>query len=119
MKVYKERRFLVRSLHDVGKALSTLELILLLFAVAILFFYSSVSRICDYSGSKNSAKFSWFTLTTQEPDLSYCRKVRPIEKARSPVPMLANVRCSDFLNVQSQSKGLDSGSRLCHSGVLY
>ena len=40
MKVYKERRFLSRSMRDVGAALKTLDQILLLFAFVILFFIS-------------------------------------------------------------------------------
>ncbi|GLB33413.1 putative mechanosensitive ion channel [Lyophyllum shimeji] len=38
VKVYKERRFLSRSMRDVGAALKTLDHILLLFAMIILFF---------------------------------------------------------------------------------
>ncbi|KAG8218341.1 Mechanosensitive ion channel-domain-containing protein [Butyriboletus roseoflavus] len=38
--IYKERRFLSRSMHDVGVALRTLDQILLLFAFIILFFIS-------------------------------------------------------------------------------
>lgn len=40
LRVYKERRFLSRSMHDVGAALKTLDQILLLFALVILFFIS-------------------------------------------------------------------------------
>ena len=40
VKVYKERRFLSRSMRDVGVALKTLNHILLFFAFAILFFIS-------------------------------------------------------------------------------
>jgi len=40
MKVYKERRFLSRSMRDVGAALKTLDRILLFFALVILFFIS-------------------------------------------------------------------------------
>lgn len=40
LKVYKERRFLSRSMRDVGQALKTLNHILLLFALIILFFIS-------------------------------------------------------------------------------
>ena len=40
LKVYKERRFLSRSMRDVGAALKTLDRILLFFALAILFFIS-------------------------------------------------------------------------------
>ncbi|EGO01583.1 hypothetical protein SERLA73DRAFT_85328 [Serpula lacrymans var. lacrymans S7.3] len=40
VKVYKERRFLSRSMRDVGVALKTLNTILLLFAFIILFFIS-------------------------------------------------------------------------------
>ena len=40
LKVYKERRFLSRSMRDVGAALKTLDRILLLFALIILFFIS-------------------------------------------------------------------------------
>ncbi|ETW84480.1 Mechanosensitive ion channel [Heterobasidion irregulare TC 32-1] len=40
LKVYKERRFLSRSMRDVGAALRTLDLILLFFAAAVLFFVS-------------------------------------------------------------------------------
>ncbi|KAG6891834.1 hypothetical protein C0995_007334, partial [Termitomyces sp. Mi166 len=38
VRVYKERRFLSRSMRDVGAALKTLDKILLLFAMIILFF---------------------------------------------------------------------------------
>ncbi|KII95947.1 hypothetical protein PLICRDRAFT_34903 [Plicaturopsis crispa FD-325 SS-3] len=38
LKVYKERRFLSRSMRDVGAALKTLDRILLFFALVILFF---------------------------------------------------------------------------------
>ncbi|KAG6863034.1 hypothetical protein C0991_008614, partial [Blastosporella zonata] len=38
--VYKERRFLSRSMRDVGAALKTLDQILLLFAMIVLFFIS-------------------------------------------------------------------------------
>ncbi|KAF5388099.1 hypothetical protein D9615_000037 [Tricholomella constricta] len=38
VKVYKERRFLSRSMRDVGAALKTLDIILLVFAMIILFF---------------------------------------------------------------------------------
>ncbi|KAI0052559.1 hypothetical protein FA95DRAFT_1579888 [Auriscalpium vulgare] len=40
LKMYKERRFLSRSMRDVGAALHTLDLILLFFAAVILFFIS-------------------------------------------------------------------------------
>ena len=40
LKVYKERRFLSRSMRDVGAALKTLDRILLFFALVILFFIS-------------------------------------------------------------------------------
>ena len=40
LKVYKERRFLSRSMRDVGAALKTLDRILLCFALIILFFIS-------------------------------------------------------------------------------
>jgi hypothetical protein len=40
LKVYKERRFLSRSMRDVGVALKTLDHVLLFFAFAILFFIS-------------------------------------------------------------------------------
>jgi len=40
LKVYKERRFLSRSMRDVGAALKTLDRILLFFALIILFFIS-------------------------------------------------------------------------------
>ncbi|KAG1857229.1 Mechanosensitive ion channel-domain-containing protein [Suillus tomentosus] len=40
LRVYKERRFLWRSMHDVSAALKTLDQILLLFALGILFFIS-------------------------------------------------------------------------------
>lgn len=40
LKVYKERRFLSRSMRDVGAALKTLDRILLFFAFIILFFIS-------------------------------------------------------------------------------
>lgn len=40
LRVYKERRFLWRSMHDVGAALKTLDQILLLFALVVLFFIS-------------------------------------------------------------------------------
>ena len=40
LKVYKERRFLSRSMRDVGAALTTLDRILLFFALVILFFIS-------------------------------------------------------------------------------
>ena len=40
LKVYKERRFLSRSMRDVGAALKTLDRILLCFALVILFFIS-------------------------------------------------------------------------------
>ncbi|KAF9569455.1 hypothetical protein CPC08DRAFT_623518 [Agrocybe pediades] len=40
LKVYKERRFLSRSMRDVGEALRTLDRILLFFAGVILFFIS-------------------------------------------------------------------------------
>lgn len=40
LKVYKERRFLSRSMRDVGAALKTLDQILLFFALVILFFIS-------------------------------------------------------------------------------
>lgn len=40
LKVYKERRFLARSMRDVSVALSTLDHILLAFAMVILFFIS-------------------------------------------------------------------------------
>jgi hypothetical protein len=40
LKVYKERRFLSRSMHDVGAALKTLDRLLLLIALIILFFIS-------------------------------------------------------------------------------
>jgi small-conductance mechanosensitive channel len=38
LRVYKERRFLSRSMHDVGEALNTLHAIVLFFAGVILFF---------------------------------------------------------------------------------
>ncbi|KAF8450863.1 Mechanosensitive ion channel-domain-containing protein [Boletus edulis BED1] len=40
LRIYKERRFLSRSMRDVGVALKTLDQILLLFAFVILFFIS-------------------------------------------------------------------------------
>lgn len=40
VKVYKERRFLARSMRDVGAALKTLDHILLFFAMVVLFFIS-------------------------------------------------------------------------------
>ncbi|KAF9055375.1 hypothetical protein BDZ89DRAFT_937937 [Hymenopellis radicata] len=40
VKVYKERRFLARSMRDVGAALKMLDHILLLFAMVVLFFIS-------------------------------------------------------------------------------
>lgn len=40
LKVYKERRFLARSMRDVGAALKTLDQIMLFFAMVILFFIS-------------------------------------------------------------------------------
>lgn len=40
MKIYKERRFLSRSMRDVSVALKTLDQILLFFAMVILFFIS-------------------------------------------------------------------------------
>ena len=40
VKVYKERRFLSRSMRDVGSALKTLDKILLFFAFVVLFFIS-------------------------------------------------------------------------------
>ncbi|KAH0839621.1 Mechanosensitive ion channel-domain-containing protein [Lanmaoa asiatica] len=40
LRIYKERRFLSRSMRDVGVALGTLDQILLLFAFVILFFIS-------------------------------------------------------------------------------
>lgn len=40
LRIYKERRFLSRSMRDVGVALRTLDQILLLFACVILFFIS-------------------------------------------------------------------------------
>jgi small-conductance mechanosensitive channel len=40
LKVYKERRFLSRSMRDVGVALKTLDKVLLFFALVILFFIS-------------------------------------------------------------------------------
>ncbi|KIK65665.1 hypothetical protein GYMLUDRAFT_159395 [Collybiopsis luxurians FD-317 M1] len=40
LKVYKERRFLARSMRDVGKALKSLDQILFFFALVILFFIS-------------------------------------------------------------------------------
>ncbi|EKM80242.1 hypothetical protein AGABI1DRAFT_120269 [Agaricus bisporus var. burnettii JB137-S8] len=40
LKVYKERRFLSRSMRDVGEALATLHRIILFFAAVILFFIS-------------------------------------------------------------------------------
>ncbi|KAI0080698.1 hypothetical protein K474DRAFT_1589318 [Panus rudis PR-1116 ss-1] len=40
LKVYKERRFLSRSMRDIGQALKTLDHILLFFAMVILFFIS-------------------------------------------------------------------------------
>ncbi|PIL36859.1 transporter [Ganoderma sinense ZZ0214-1] len=40
MKVYKERRLLSRSMRDVGQALSTLDTMLLLMALIVLFFIS-------------------------------------------------------------------------------
>ena len=40
LKVYKERRFLSRSMRDVGAALHTLDRILLFFAAVVLFFVS-------------------------------------------------------------------------------
>ena len=40
MKVYKERRFLARSMRDVGIVLRTLDRIILFFALVILFFIS-------------------------------------------------------------------------------
>jgi hypothetical protein len=40
LKVYKERRFLSRSMRDVGQALKTLDRIILFFALVMLFFIS-------------------------------------------------------------------------------
>jgi len=40
LKIYKERRFLSRSMRDVGEALRTLDRILLFFAGVVLFFIS-------------------------------------------------------------------------------
>lgn len=40
LKTYRERRFLSRSMRDVGAALRTLDQILLFFALVILFFIS-------------------------------------------------------------------------------
>lgn len=40
LRVYKERRFLSRSMHDVSAALKTLDHILLFIALVILFFVS-------------------------------------------------------------------------------
>ncbi|CAL1701610.1 unnamed protein product [Somion occarium] len=40
LKVYKERRFLSRSMRDIGQALKTLDHILLFFALVVLFFIS-------------------------------------------------------------------------------
>ncbi len=40
LKVYKERRFLSRSMRDVSQALTTLDRILMFFAAVILFFIS-------------------------------------------------------------------------------
>ena len=40
LKVYKERRFLSRSMRDVGQALTTLDSMLVLIALIILFFIS-------------------------------------------------------------------------------
>lgn len=40
LRVYKERRSLWRSMHDVGAALKTLDQLLLLFALVVLFFIS-------------------------------------------------------------------------------
>ncbi|KAF9468793.1 hypothetical protein BDZ94DRAFT_1279344 [Collybia nuda] len=40
VKVYKERRFLSRSMRDVGAALKTLDYIILFFAMVVLFFIS-------------------------------------------------------------------------------
>ena len=40
LKVYKERRFLSRSMRDIGAALKTLDRILLFFALVVLFFIS-------------------------------------------------------------------------------
>ena len=40
LKVYKERRFLSRSMRDVSQALSTLDRILMFFAVVVVFFIS-------------------------------------------------------------------------------
>lgn len=40
MKVYKERRFLARSMRDVGQALRTLNQISFIFALVVLFFIS-------------------------------------------------------------------------------
>ncbi|KDQ12033.1 hypothetical protein BOTBODRAFT_34893 [Botryobasidium botryosum FD-172 SS1] len=46
LKVYKERRFLSRSLRDVGAAITTLDRLLLVLAMTILFFISlSVFRV--------------------------------------------------------------------------
>ncbi|TDL29771.1 hypothetical protein BD410DRAFT_817773 [Rickenella mellea] len=40
LKIYKERRFLSRSMRDVGEALRTLDQVLLMFALVVLFFIS-------------------------------------------------------------------------------
>lgn len=49
MKVYKERRFLARSLRDVGAALKTLDMIMLMAMMVVLFFsaYSPGCRKCQ------------------------------------------------------------------------
>jgi len=54
MKVYKERRFLARSMRDVGQALRTLNHILLFFAFVVLFFISLSVFGVDISKSLTS-----------------------------------------------------------------
>ena len=46
LKIYKERRFLSRSLRDVGSALKTLDKMMIVFGMIVLFFISlSVFRV--------------------------------------------------------------------------
>ena len=54
LKVYKERRFLSRSVRDIGAALKTLDRILLFFALAILFFISLSVFGVDVTSSLSS-----------------------------------------------------------------
>ena len=65
MKVYKERRFLARSLRDVGAALVALDMIMLLFVLVIVF----ISALYDLS----------FTLR-------YCALMRKLFLLKFPCP---------------------------------